>query len=80
MYGPVDERTGWSKDVTPDLPRFPLPVASTDEVAARQTAKAEQRIREGRTTPSVWDQTADQKRRAMLKASGRRAGRGAGSS
>jgi hypothetical protein len=47
MYGPTDPRTGFAHDVTPDLPRFPPPSASSDEIAARQQAKAEARLRAG---------------------------------
>ena len=69
MYGPTDPRTGFAKDATPDLPRFPLPTASTDEIAARQTARCEQRIRDG--DMQVGRATAEEVRQGLLKAFGR---------
>jgi hypothetical protein len=71
-YQPADPVTGFSKaaDLS-DVPRFPAPSDDTGTVAHRQTERAEQRMREGRTGESVWSQTAEAKRRGLLKAFGR---------
>jgi hypothetical protein len=71
MYGPTDPRTGFAKDVTPDPPRFPVTCASSDELAARQTARCMQRLRDGQIRGRD-DVTAEEIRLGLLKAFGAR--------
>ena len=47
----TDAVTGFQRDVQPE-PTRPMPCASTDELAARQTAKALARIRAGQVPDS----------------------------
>ena len=64
-YTGPDPRTGWSSDRPPIVRP---PERGTDGTLHAQRVRDERRLDEGAGAGSVWAQTAEQKRTAMLRA------------